>query len=112
MISNKRIDDSAIEVNTGEVLDNSNAHEMADLLAQLQEEGTKHIFVNMAELEFLSSAGVGAILGSVETSREMGGDIILFNLSRNIRNVIEVLDLQDFFTIAVDRQNAIEATKL
>jgi anti-anti-sigma factor len=85
---------------------------MADLLAQLQEKGTKHIFVDMAELEFLSSAGVGSILGSVETSREMGGDIILFNLSENIRHVIEVLDLQDFFTIAANRQNAIEATKL
>jgi anti-anti-sigma factor len=84
---------------TERALDNSNAHEMSDAIGRAQSQGHKYIVVDMAKLEFLSSAGVGSIIGSVESSRETGGDIILCNLRESVMHVLSVLDLTEYLTI-------------
>jgi stage II sporulation protein AA (anti-sigma F factor antagonist) len=88
------------------MLDNANAPDMLEAITQANDKGFRRIIVEMGCLEFLSSAGVGSILGSVETVREAGGDIILCGLSPTIKHVLDVLDLSSFLTIAADQQSA------
>jgi anti-anti-sigma factor len=99
MISEKRLGAETIVLKPGKVLDNTNAHEMTEAICGAQGEGFKNIIVDMQEMEFLSSAGVGSILGTVEVSRDMGGDIILCGPSEKIVHILEVLDLCDYLTI-------------
>jgi anti-sigma B factor antagonist len=105
-IAQSLLNDDTLVLNPGRMLDNNNAHEMVDAVTSAQAKGFKFIIVDMAELEFLSSAGVGSILGTVETSRDMQGDIVLCNVSGPILHVLEVLDLADFLTIKSTMQAA------
>ena len=89
-------------IKTGKELDNNNAHVMVETIVSSQIEGYKFIILDMQQLEFISSAGVGSILGTIESSREIGGDIILCNASEAIMQVLEVLDLADYLTIKSD----------
>ena len=102
----RHLSEDTVVINTGRVLDNDNAHEMVDAILSAQDGGVKFVIMNMADLEFLSSAGVGSILGTVETSRERDGDIILCNVSTGIRHVLEVLDLADFLVITDSEEEA------
>lgn len=102
--------DDTVVITTGSSLDNNNAHEMVDAILAAQSRGFATIVIDMRALEFLSSAGVGAILGTVEASREAGGDIVLCNVSRNIMHVFSVLDLAEFLTIKETRDQAVRAT--
>jgi anti-anti-sigma factor len=102
--------DDTVVITTGSSLDNNNAHEMVDAILAAQSRGFATIVIDMRALEFLSSAGVGAILGTVEASREAGGDIVLCNASRNIMHVFSVLDLAEFLTIKETRDQAVRAT--
>jgi stage II sporulation protein AA (anti-sigma F factor antagonist) len=95
----KRINDDACIIVTESALDNNNAHEMHDAIGKLLSKGFRHIIIDMSQLEFLASAGVGAIIGNVETMREAGGDIVLCNLSKTVRHVLDVLDLGDYLTL-------------
>ncbi len=99
--------DHAFLIVLGYMLDNNNAEELVRAISQAQERNYKYIVVDCEHLEFLSSAGVGAILGTIETSRENQGDIILCNLSPTIAHVLHVLDLHDFLTITGNRQEAL-----
>jgi anti-anti-sigma factor len=99
--------DDTLVIRTGTALDNTNAHEMVDMISSAQNKGFRFIVVDMTALEFLSSAGVGSILGTVEISREAGGDIILCQVSDPIMHVLQVLDLAEFLTIKPDRQRAL-----
>ena len=96
----------SVLLNPGRTLDNTNAHEMVEAITRAQGAGNKFIIVDMRELEFLSSAGVGSILGTIETSREQGGDLIICNASRSILHVLQVLDLLEYLTIVPDEQHA------
>lgn len=93
------INDETVKIIMGHTLDNSNVHEMVEMITTLQEKQYKYILVDMSLLTFISSAGVGSILGTVETSRENGGDIIIYGVSGNIKDVFQVLDLLDYLTI-------------
>lgn len=101
------LEDNTVVIDTGRVLDNNNAHEMVMMITDCQAEGYAYIVLDMARLEFLSSAGVGSILGTIETSREAGGDIVLCNVSPNILHILEVLDIAEYLKI---RGNEEEAT--
>jgi anti-anti-sigma factor len=106
MIARKRVDEKVVVLSPEKVLDNNNAHEMSEAMIQAQSEGYKYIILDLSALNFISSAGVGAILGSVGSSRGMGGDIILCGVSSKIRHVFEILDLCDFLTIVEDEEAA------
>jgi stage II sporulation protein AA (anti-sigma F factor antagonist) len=106
MIQQRTIDEHTTVINPGRKLDNSNAHEITEVINKAQTDGNRYIILDMSELEFLSSAGVGAILGTVGAARDMGGDIILCGLSQRIRHILEILDLCDYLTI---RQSEDEA---
>jgi stage II sporulation protein AA (anti-sigma F factor antagonist) len=103
-IVNKR----TLIINPGRMLDNNNAHDMVGTITEAQGSGFNYIILDMAELEFISSAGVGSILGTIEISRESGGDIVLCNVSRTIRHIFKVLDLVDYLNIQDDLTQAKE----
>jgi anti-sigma B factor antagonist len=101
------VNDNVIIIKPVRSLDNNNAHEMVDLITGLQEEGYKTIIIDMSELEFLSSAGVGSILGTIETSREAGGDIIICSVPESIFHILKILDLTDYLTISENQDKAL-----
>ena len=95
----EKVDRDLMIITTGQVLDNNNAHEMVQVITSAQEQGYKFIVIDMTSLEFISSAGVGSFLGTIETSREAGGDIILCHAREEILHVFQVLDLVEYLTI-------------
>lgn len=103
------IGDSIFLIHSGNILDNNNAHEMFELISNAQSEGMNRIILNMQDLEFLSSAGVGSLIGTVDVSRGAGGDIILCNVGDSILHILEVLDLTSYLTVAENKQAAQEA---
>jgi len=105
-ISQQVVRDDVLLIDAGTTLDNDNAHTVVSMITSAHSRGFKYIIMEMARLEFLSSAGVGAILGTVELFRDDGGDILLCNLSDNIKHVLEVLDLQEYLTIVSNREEA------
>lgn len=72
---------------------------MSRAIGAAQSEGIVDIRIDMSELQLLSSAGIGSILGAVEISREAGGDITIWNVPEKINAVLEMLDLHEYLTV-------------
>ena len=105
-ISRRQLNEDTILITAPKTLDNGNAHEMLSMITCAQAAKLKFIIIDMSHLEFISSAGVGSILGTLETSRETGGDIILCDVSANVHRVFQVLDLVEYLTIKTSMQEA------
>lgn len=102
----KTLRDDTRLIETGTVLDNSNADRFAMLITDLYAADMKYLIIDMSSLEFLSSAGVGSILGTVELFRERGGEIVLAHVGENIMHVLKVLDLTEYLTICPSTEEA------
>lgn len=107
MITQEIIDETTIVLKLDSALDNDNAHEMVTVLSEAQDKGYRLIVVDMSAVQFLSSAGIGSILGFVETQRESGGDIILKNPSEKITHILDVLDLTEYLTIQCEAREKV-----
>ena len=60
-------------------------------------QNTKRIVVDFSEVDFISSAGVGILLGTVSLLRGGGGDLVFMNLPGHIEEVFDIINLKSFF---------------
>ncbi len=90
----------------GRLFDNNVAPQVVEVLASAPDNGYRWIIVDFADVEFLSSAGAGAIIGHIEMFRQADGDIVLCNVSRTILHVLRLLDLEDYLTFRKDISEA------
>ncbi|MEJ2054495.1 MAG: STAS domain-containing protein [Calditrichaceae bacterium] len=65
-----------------------------------------NIIVNMENLDYISSAGLGVFMGFIEEIREQGGDIKLSNLSPKVYKVFDLLGFPALFEIFEDESEA------
>lgn len=102
----RTLSEETILLDPGNTLDNSNVQELVKVLTGAQTQGFKNVILDMAHLEFISSAGVGAIFSKSEAARRRGGEIVLCNVSGNILYVLGELDVADHLTIKTSEQEA------
>jgi len=86
-------------------LDSKGALAMETLLGSLLEKRLLSIVLDFEHVPFISSAGVGMLLGMVSTIREEGGEVWFSGMSHKVMSVLKLLNLQDFFKI-IDTEEA------
>lgn len=65
-----------------------------------------NILLDLDNLTYLSSAGLGAFMMHLETIRIKNGDIILMNLSTSISEIINMLHFNEIFKIVNNKEEA------
>lgn len=78
-----------------------------DGLQTLIKEGRVKIIVNLKDLDYISSAGLGVFMGFIEVIRENGGDIKLSNLSQKVYKVFDLLGFPALYEIFDKEEEAI-----
>ncbi len=89
-----------------------NAHTVRgfeEALEGLVQDGRYTILINCTELNYISSAGLGAIMGLIETVREHGGDILLSNLQENVFAIFDTLGFTQLYRVFGDEGQALAA---
>ncbi len=106
-ITKRNVSDDIIALSAGKTLDNNNASDMVDAIVRAEQSGFRNVIIDMEGLEFLSSAGVGSILSTVELLRDKGGNIVLCNVPTPVMHVLDVLDLSEYLTIKTTEESAV-----
>lgn len=87
-----------------------NAHTVRQFegaLEALVQEGRFTILLNCRELNYISSAGLGAIMGLIETVRENQGDILLCNLQENVFSIFDTLGFTQLYRVFPSEEDAL-----
>lgn len=90
-----------------------NAHtvrEFEQALEGLVSKGQYRILLNCQNLSYISSAGLGAIMGLIETVRENEGDILLSNLQENVFAIFDTLGFTQLYRVFKDQEEALAAS--
>ena len=76
-----------------------------DLVAQ----GKKKIILNLADVDYLDSSGVGELVTCFTTVRNAGGELKLLNLTQKVHDVLHVTKLYTVFDIKDDEFTAVKS---
>jgi anti-anti-sigma factor len=104
----RRLEDGSYMIELEGDLDTKGALVMEDLLTQLLEQKMHNVVLDFKKVPFVSSAGVGMLLGMVSSLRDEGGDVNFMNVTPKIISVLRLLNLDDFFTIKESEGSIIE----
>lgn len=82
-------------------IESSSVHILEAKLSAMASRSGMQLVIDMSSVTFLSSAGVGAFLGTVSQLRSQGGDLIFMNPAAIVSEVFDIINLSSFFrTIA------------
>jgi anti-sigma B factor antagonist len=92
-------------------LDAHTAPEFEKALQVSVNEDRVRIVVNLSELTYISSAGLGVFMGFIEEIRKKGGDIKLAELSDKVFRVFDLLGFPVLYEIYKGEEEAVEKYK-
>ncbi|HOM82714.1 MAG TPA: STAS domain-containing protein [Armatimonadota bacterium] len=85
------------------------APRLKDKLLQLEREGIHHIAVDLTEVGFIDSVGLGVLIGGLRRARAGGGTVVLAGPNPRIRRILDITGLSSAFTLAPDVDGALDA---
>jgi anti-anti-sigma factor len=87
------------------------AAQVSKFFEQIENEGVVWVIVSLEGVDFISTAGVGALLYAVGGARKRGGEIVFIEFSPKTKAVFEFLDLHDFIVTATDKAAGLQVVK-
>ena len=101
-------DGVALLVAQGEI-DAHSFEEVEDAVNDAVDEGITKILVDLEGVSYMSSAGIGVLIGSMnEVVDGQGGHFILISPTRGVMEVLESMGFTEVFTIADSLEQAME----
>lgn len=74
-------------------IDSTNASELDDVLKETINEGFNNIVVNLGKVEYMSSAGLRALVSALRECKKKRGDLVLSAPSARVAEVLELAGL-------------------
>lgn len=88
-------------------IDSSNAAEFDALLKGLVDDGKYQIVLDMSEVNYISSAGLRAMVALLREARKHRGDVRIATPSERVNEVLELSGLSELFTCYPDAIQAV-----
>jgi anti-sigma B factor antagonist len=84
----------------------SNSSDLKSEIAIMCAEGNSSILLNLEDVEFIDSSGLGAILNADRTTEDNKGFLVLYGLNSQVYNLIKIAKLDKVFSIAGSEKEA------
>lgn len=83
--------------------------QLRDTLRELVESGTNKIVLNLGEVAYIDSSGLGELVSGFTTVKNSGGELKLANLTQKVNDLLTVTKLYTVFEVHNDEKSAVES---
>lgn len=105
----RRVGDVAVVDLDGKVTLGENTGILRDELRSLLSQGNKKIVLNMANVSYIDSAGLGELVGAYTTATNAGGAVKLLHMQGKLKDLMLITKLHTIFPSFEDEQQAISS---
>ena len=70
-----------------------------ELVTPLISKKTEVVFINLSQTNYIDSSGIGILIKMMNLSKSVPLDLVLYDPSDTIRNILNLAHLDSFFTI-------------
>ncbi|MGA9771185.1 MAG: STAS domain-containing protein [Blastocatellia bacterium] len=83
--------------------------QVRERIKDLLSDGQKKILLNLGDVTYVDSAGLGALISSYTTTKREGGQLKLVNLTKRIQDLLAITKLITVFDTYESEQEALES---
>ena len=96
---------------TGQLMGGTDALKINDELFDLLEKGKNKIIVDLEEVSWINSSGLGILIGMITRVRKEKGEMVLINIAEKIKEILRVTKLESIFKVYDSLEDAMETYK-
>ena len=97
LLKTRRLDDVVIIDLSGRITIGEGTVVLRDSLQKMLAEGDRKFLVNLEAVDYIDSSGLGELVTSFTTVRNQGGYLKLLNLTKRVRDLLQITKLLTVF---------------
>ena len=110
-ISERQAGDVTVLDLSGKITIGEGSVSLRSAIRRLIEEGKKKILLNLAQVGYVDSSGIGELVSSFTTINREGGQLKLLNLTQKIQDLLTITKLLTVFDVYDDEATALNSFK-
>jgi anti-sigma B factor antagonist len=84
---------------------------LRDAVRDLLAKGEKKLLLNLGDVTYIDSSGIGELVSAFTTVRNQGGELKLLNLTKKVHDLLQITKLYTVFDVKDDEAVAISSFK-
>ncbi len=82
---------------------------LRDAVKDLLAKGQKNILLNLGDISYIDSSGIGELVSAFTSVRNQGGELKLLHLTKKMHDLLQITKLYTVFDVKDDEAEAISA---
>jgi len=82
---------------------------LRDAVKDVLGKGSKSILLNLANVDYIDSSGLGELVSAYTTVKNQGGELKLLHLTNKVHDLLQITKLYTVFDIKDDEASAVSA---
>lgn len=82
---------------------------LRDTVRDLLSKGQKKILLNLGDVSYIDSSGIGELVSGFTTVKNQGGELKLLNLTKKVHDLLQITKLYTVFEVHSDEAAALES---
>jgi anti-sigma B factor antagonist len=108
-IKSRQLEDIVILAITGRITLGEGNVMLREVVRDLADNGTRKVVLNLSEVNYIDSSGVGELVKTHTTIHNKGGQLKLSSLNKRVHDLLEMTKLSAVFDIHNDEASAVES---
>lgn len=105
--STRQVDGITIVDLSGRITLGEGSVVLRDTIRDLIGKGDRRILLNLGDVTYIDSSGIGELVSAFTTVRNQGGELKLLNLTKKVHDLLQITKLYTVFDVKDDEANAI-----
>ncbi len=110
-IASREVDGVTVLDLSGRITLGEGSVQSRDAVRDLIGKGQKNILLNLGEVNYIDSSGLGELVSAYTTAKNQGASLKLLNLTKRVKDVLQLTKLYTVFDIYDDEATAIASFK-
>jgi anti-sigma B factor antagonist len=106
-VTTRQVDGVTILDLSGRITLGEGSVQLRDAIRDLLAKGSKLILLNLADVNYIDSSGIGELVSAYTTVRNQGGELKLLNLTKKVHDLLQITKLYTVFDVKDDEASAI-----
>jgi anti-sigma B factor antagonist len=82
---------------------------LRDTVRDLLSKGQKKILLNLGDVSYIDSSGIGELVSGFTTVKNQGGELKLLNLTKKVHDLLQITKLYTVFDVHTDEAAAVKS---
>ena len=108
-IKTRQVDGVTVMDCSGRITLGEGSVQLRDAVRDLLTKGSKQILLNLGDVTYIDSSGIGELVSGYTTVTNTGGSLKLLNLNKRVKDLLQITKLYTVFEVHEDEAAAIRS---